>query len=402
MTSSRGGLDPTRGARLVRALGDRPLPCALVDLDAFDENLGRLARAARGMPIRVATKSVRARALLERALAAPGYRGLLAYAAMEAVFLAEHGFDDIVVGYPTVREDEIARVAERVQQGADLVLMVDSVAQVERHAAVARRLGVTLPLCLDIDVSSRFPGLHFGVRRSPTCDVEGALAVLSAVERAGSVALVGLLAYEAQIAGVRDHLPGGMLESALVRTLKRRSMAEVRERRGAVVAALRARCPLRFVNGGGTGSIPQTREDASVTELAAGSGFFAPGLFDGYDDVPLVPAAFFALSVSRVHDSRTVVCSGGGYVASGPPAADRLPAPVYPSGGRLLPHEGAGEVQTPIAFSAGLRPALGATVLFRHAKAGELGERFTHYQLIRGEALEQTVPTYRGDGACFF
>ena len=76
-------------------------------------------------------------------------------------------------------------------------------------------------------------------------------------------------------------------------------MAEIAERRAEIVAAVGAVAPLRFVNGGGTGSLELTAREEAVTELAAGSGFYAPALFDDYSRFSLQPAAGFALPVVR-------------------------------------------------------------------------------------------------------
>lgn len=392
-----------RLAAITRALATSDLPAALIDLDALDSNAGRLVAAARQMPIRLATKSVRSADLLRYTFKHhPGFVGLMAYAPREAVWLASKGFSDLLVAYPSASEADIERVALAVAAGAEIVLAVDSVAHVELHARVARRVGVVLPICLDIDVSTRFPGLFFGVRRSPVDTVTEALRIALAIEMSGSLRLDGVLGYEAQIAGVRDRLPNDRVMAALMRELKRRSMPEVSTRRTAIVDALRARYPIRFVNGGGTGSVRETRQDSSVTEVAAGSGLFAPTLFDGYDAVPLEPAAFFGLQVTRAHDAETVVCSGGGYIASGPPGWDRVPVPVWPPRGALLPHEGAGEVQTPVRFASPQdRPDIGDVVLFRHAKAGELCERFNDLCLYRQGVIEARAQTFRGEGRSF-
>ena len=58
--------------------------------------------------------------------------------------------------------------------------------------------------------------------------------------------------------------------------------ASWRARRAAVVAAVSEVAPLEFVNGGGTGSVERTAAEPAVTEVAAGSGLYAPTLFDGY------------------------------------------------------------------------------------------------------------------------
>jgi len=396
-------MDDERLARLTRVATTLPAPSALVDLDAFEANAALMATHAGHLPVRIATKSIRSRALIQRALDSNhAFVGLLAYSADEACFLADHGFDDIVVGYPTVEPAEIEAVARRVGEGKQIVLTVDSIAGANVLASVASRLGVELPLCIDLDCATRFRGLFFGVRRSTIATSAEALVVADAIERERYLRVEGVLAYEAQIAGVRDRIPTDPIRAFVFRELKKRSFEELRERRASIVGALRARFALRFVNGGGTGSLDVSRRDSSLTELAAGSGFFAPALFDGYDRLPLEAAAFFALSVSRVYDASTVVVSGGGYIASGPAGRDRLPVPVFPMGGRFLEHEGAGEVQTPVRFPVATRPKLGGRVLFRAAKAGEICERFGAIAVVRGGYVVESVETYRGEGRAFF
>ena len=154
---------------------------------------------------------------------------------------------------------------------------------------------------------------------------------------------------------------------------------------------------LEFVNGGGTGSLEVTGSDASVTEIAAGSGLLGPTLFDGYSRFRPRPAAIFALPVVRKPTRAIATLFSGGYVASGPAAASRLPSPYLPAGLKLLSLEGAGEVQTPVVGRSARDLHVGDRVWLRHAKAGELAERFSHYHLIQGDRVEQTVPTYRGE-----
>lgn len=380
-----------------RALAGRALPLAWVDLDAFDRNAETMAQRARPLAIRLASKSLRCLPLMRRVLERqPTFRGVLGYSALEATWLADEGFEDIVVAYPTTVPAHIEAVCRAVREGQRITLSVDSVAHVHLHAAIAERFSVTLPLCLDLDMSTDLPGLRFGVFRSPIRTPVEALDVAAAIARERSLELDGVLAYEAQIAGIRDAIAGQNANNLLMRALKHRSMAEVVERRGAIVRALRERHALRFVNGGGTGSLAETARDESVTELAAGSGLYAPALFDGYRDLPLVPAAGFVLPVTRIAAEHVVTCMGGGYIASGPSGADRLPTPLWPQGAELIAHEGGGEVQTPLRFAGERTVELGDPIVFRHAKAGELCERFEALVCVEGEHVAFEAPTYRG------
>ena len=386
------------------ALAGHRLPAAFIDLDALDANLADLRARAGRLPIRLVTKSVRSVAILRRVLASGApFRGLMCYSPAEAAWLASQGFDDLLVAYPSVEPTDLRAVAAQLRAGRTIALMVDSAAQVQRIAAIAKLEGVVQPLAIDLDMSSDFPGLHFGVFRSPVDGPQAALALAAEIARHPSLRLDGLMGYESQIAGLMDEVPGQGAKNAVIRLLKRRSIPEVNERRRATVAALAtAGHALRFVNGGGTGSFESTRNDSSVTELAAGSGLYVPTLFDHYRAFRGRPAAGFAVAVTRAPAPGIVTCAGGGYPASGPGGADRMPKPWLPEGCALIATEGAGEVQTPVRVPAGVALAPGDPLLFRHAKAGELCERFNELLLIEGGAVVDKVATYRGDGKCFF
>ena len=238
-------------------------------------------------------------------------------------------------------------------------------------------------------------------RRSPVRTPADAAALAAAIVARPALRLTGLMAYEAQIAGVGDSPPGRPLYGRAVRYMQRKSAAELADRRAAIVAAACAVAPLEFVNGGGTGSLERTAAEPAVTELGAGSGLYNPRLFDSYRGFTGQPAALFALPVVRRPGPGVVTALGGGYLASGPANRSRLPAPYLPAGLRLDQEEGAGEVQTPLLGAAADRLRIGDRVWLRHAKAGELCEHFGELHLIDGDAVTATVPTYRGEGKAF-
>jgi D-serine deaminase-like pyridoxal phosphate-dependent protein len=385
--------------RLNAATADLDPPFAVVDLDAFDANAADLLRRAGGKPVRLASKSVRCRELARRAHGA-GLRGTLAFTLPEALWLEE---DDVVVGYPTVDRAALGELAGSGAARERVTVMVDAREHLDALAVAGATPDAPVRVCLDVDASWWALGgrVRVGAKRSPLRTVEQVVELAREVARRPGLVLDGLMMYEAQIAGVGDAPPGNPLRGAALRVMQRASGREIADRRAAIVAAVREVAPLRFVNGGGTGSVEATAAEASVTEVAAGSGLFAPVLFDAYRAFTPRPAAFFALPVVRRPSSRAATALGGGYPASGPAGRDRLPRPVYPAGLRLDPLEGAGEVQTPLVGRGARGLRVGDRVWMRHAKAGELCERFDVLHLVAGDRRVATVPTYRGEGKAF-
>lgn len=381
------------------ALAGYSLPRAAVDLDAFDANASAVLETAPGIPVRVASKSLRCRALLQRLQeASERFHGIMCFTAPEAAWLADYGFDNLLVAYPTLDANHIARVCERVAAGKRLYLTVDSDDHVRQIAAVATQSRAVVPVSIEFDMSLHLPGLNFGVWRSPVRTIDGLQRLAERIAEQPNLRLAGIMGYEAQLAGVPDDTPGQRMQSALVRLFKRVSQRIIRRRRSWIQ---QAGLDVDFVNAGGTGSLDFSAATPGVTEVTAGSGYYGPHLFDHYRTFAYRPAAAFALPVVRKPRPDVVTCLGGGYLASGTAGSDRLPQPWLPAGGALSATEGAGEVQTPVFYKHSVGLAPGDPVLFRHAKAGELCERFNTLLLIRGDRVVDEVPTYRGEGQCF-
>jgi D-serine deaminase-like pyridoxal phosphate-dependent protein len=392
-----------------RATAHLDPPFAVVDLRAFDRNAADLVRRAGGLPIRVASKSLRCRHLIERVLARQGYRGVMCYSLPEALWLHACGTsDDLLVAYPTVDRAALRALAGDAAARRHITVTADSPAHLDFIDATLGDGHPDIRVCLELDVSwrplARGP-LHIGTRRSPLHTPQQAARFAATILARPGFTLVGVMGYEGQIAGLGDAPPGHPVRAALVRAIQARSAAELRERRTDTVRRISGLTALEFVNGGGTGSLEITAEDHSVTELAAGSGLVGPTLFDAYRRFRPEPALLYALPVVRRPAPGIATLFAGGYLASGTATADRLPSPFRPAGLRLTSTEGAGEVQTPVRGAAADALAPGDRVWMRHAKAGELAERFTHYHLVdpagEWEAGTKTVLTYRGERQCF-
>jgi D-serine deaminase-like pyridoxal phosphate-dependent protein len=391
--------------RLEHATAGLQPPFAVLDLDALWANAQSMERLAGGKPIRLASKSVRCRALQAQVLAREGFAGTLAYTLPEALWLASKGFQDILVAYPTADPDalsELARIAAERPE-TRVTVMVDCI----EHVAAVEDAGASeqapVRVCIDIDAGwwALRGRLKIGAKRSPIHTAAQARVLAQAIAARPAVKLVGLMAYEAQIAGLGDAPPGRPLRALAIQALQARSKRDLAQRRAQIAAAVREVAALELVNGGGTGSLSATASEPAVTELGAGSGLYGPTLFDAYRAFRPRPAAMFALPVVRKPAPGIATALGGGYLASGPADSARLPRPHLPRGLRLDGMEGAGEVQTPLlgAAAGGLR--IGGRVWFRHAKAGELCERFNTLLAIEADSVVDELPTYRGEGRCF-
>jgi D-serine deaminase-like pyridoxal phosphate-dependent protein len=358
--------------RFESVFADRQPPFAFLDLDAVWSNAADMLRRSRGKPIRIATAAIRSRPVLERLLDLdPGFQGALTFSLAETLWLWERGVRDLVVAYPSSDRGCLVRLARVTSEDPEQapVLMVDGTEHLDLIEEASSSFVAPIRVAIDIDLSFRALGglVKFGARRSSIRTTEQAVSLAQEIERRQRVRLVGTMAYERQIAGVPDNVPGKGFTNLLTRAVQRASARDLTERRAEIVTALSDVAELEFVNGGGTGSIETTAAEWSVTEIAAGSGFQAPVHLDHYRGFRLRPAAFFALPVSRG--------SGAGPVA--PASAQRaLPGPRAELG-------------------------TGAAVYFRDLRAGELCERFNRLYLVAGTTIRDEVPTYRGEGKSF-
>lgn len=391
--------------RATRAL---PAPVAVLHGAAFAHNAHEVVeRARRGATarssvptVRIGSKSVRCLEAMRAVLRLDGYRGVFGFTLAEALWLVSRGFDDVVVGYPTVDRNALEALFENADACRAITLMIDSENHLDLIDSVRTpRSRPSIRICIDIDMSlemrARIP--RIGVWRSALRTADAVRDLAERVASRPGFQLVGLLGYEAQIAGVAD-MPANRMRGVVLRRLQQISRSDVARRRGEAVRAVRDIADLEFVNGGGSGSIESTAADPSVTEVTVGSALTGPHLFDSYRAFRPAPATAFGLDVVRVPSEHRATLLGGGWVASGPPAKDRLPIVVWPTGCRFEGLEAAGEVQTPLRTEA---CTTGDRVWLRHAKGGELAEHVNEYQVIENGEVVGAVPTYRGEGKAF-
>lgn len=363
----------------------------ILDLDALDQNIKFINERSNNKKVRIASKSIRSNFVLEYLLKnVQNSFGIMAYSTEEAIWLRSIGKKNILVGYPKWDTHSLTALANNPEE---IVLMVDSPEHIKLIAPYFSKSN-PISICIDIDLSYDLTFLRFGVFRSPIQNAMQLKNLIEMIKLNPEVKLVGLMGYEAQIAGVGDK------SDLLIQFLKFLSVPNLRKRRSDLVKFIKdSGINLQLVNGGGSGSIETTTKEDIVTEITIGSAFYAPTLFDKYNDLTLTPSLIYSLPIIRRPASDIYTCYGGGYVASGSLGYEKLPSPYLPANVKLLKHEGAGEVQTPIKTNFNFK--LGDPVFFRYAKAGELCERFNEIYCVRGTKVEKVVPTFRGEGKVF-
>ncbi|MFJ7735737.1 amino acid deaminase/aldolase [Lysinibacillus sp. NPDC097287] len=376
-------------------------PFAWLDLDALDENILTVQQACKQKKIRIATKSVRSVEVLRYLRQhLENTQGWMTFTAAETIFLLEQDFDDVLLGYPVMEEASVRYLLKFVKEGKTVTFMVDRPEHVAFLAKLGGEMDVTVPICIDVNMSTDFKMLYFGTKRSSLQSLEQLTPFLEYVKNEPYIKVVGAMGYEAQIAGVGNK-PISAVKGKIIAAMQAQAKKKVTQFRRFAIAHIKAYFPdLRFVNGGGSGSMTYTAQQKEVTEITVGSAFYAPALFDQFTHLQLAKAAGFALCVTRKPDKNIVVCHGGGYTASGAIGADRLPVFYEPFHFAFLDLEGAGEVQTPILLKE-RAVDIGDTIYFRHAKAGELCERFQVLHGVRGDKYVGPYTTYRGNGQCF-
>ncbi|AVK96509.1 amino acid deaminase/aldolase [Lysinibacillus sphaericus] len=376
-------------------------PFAWLDLDALDDNIATVQQACGQKKIRIATKSIRSVEVLQYLQQhLSNITGFMTFTAAESIFLLQRNFDDVLLGYPVMEDMAVRQLLHYVKEGRTVTFMVDRCEQVAFLEKIGAELDVKVSICIDINLSTDFKVLYFGTKRSSLDSLESITPFLTYIKQQSHIEVVGVMGYEAQIAGVGNR-PANAIKGRLIDFMQTQAKKQVTQFRRLAIAHVKAYFPrLRFVNGGGTGSMTYTVEQKEVTEMTVGSAFYAPALFDQFAHLQLSKAAGFALRITRKPAPNIVVCHGGGYPASGAMANDRYPVFYEPTYFSFLRLEGAGEVQTPIKVK-GKTLTIGDTIYFRHAKAGELCERFQTLHGIRQDEYVGSFATYRGDGQCF-
>jgi len=262
-------------ARVGDAVDAIDTPALVIDLDALERNIERMAAYARehGLRLRPHAKTHKCAEIARRQIAA-GAVGVCVQKLSEAQALAEAGIDDIFVSNQIVDEAKLAGLAALAGR-IKLAIAVDSALGVDRLAAALKASGSTLDVFVEVDVGHGRCGV------APTAAVALAHQVVS-----HGLRFAGLQAYHGRAQHLRTPAER---ESAI-----RHAVGLARAAQAGVTSA-GITCPL--VTGAGTGTFVLEAASGLYGEIQPGSYVFMDRDYADNHAAPQAPAFKHALFV---------------------------------------------------------------------------------------------------------
>lgn len=280
------------------ALADVDTPALLIDLDAFERNLDRMAAAIADSPVRLRahSKTHKSPAVALRQIER-GAIGICCQKVSEAEVMIRGGIGNLLISNQVIGKPKLDRLASLAREADWIGLCIDSGEGLKQASSAARNAGVTLNALVEIDI---------GAGRCGVAPGEAALALAQAIDDEDGLNFAGLQAYHGSAQHIREH---GERKAAIDKAI-----ALTRE---TVELLGRHDLDCAIVGGGGTGTFEMESASGVYTELQAGSYIFmdadyarnrAPGGgdFDSFEHALFVHATV----MSRPGGNRAVVDAG--------------------------------------------------------------------------------------------
>lgn len=380
------------------------LPLAYVDMDMLDKNIRHILEKSEKKSIRLASASIRCNYLLDYILKAnPQFRGILSSSGEEAVFLSKKGFDNILIGSPVTNIEVVKDICHQIKNGSYINLMTDKLDQVHMINEIGEQFHVKVPISVDINMSVDFPGLHFGVWRSSQRRPNSIKALLEEIRQMEFAWLDAAIGHDSRITASAEKAESKWMINNVIPSLKKFSINKIADKRKKVVEMIKTMgFDLKVVNGGRIAKVETPMKEEMVTEISAGSEFFTSQLADKYEQASNKPVAGIACAINRQLSQHVFACAGGRFIINASSKKSEPPTLFLPDRARIMKNDCIDEALTSILYKGNEKLKIGDAVFFQNSCVGELSERFNFIHLIRGDKIEQEVPTYRGEGHCFF
>ena len=270
-------------------------PALVLDLDAFERNLERMAAALRGTGVRLRAHA-KAHKCPEIALrqVALGAVGICCQKVSEAAVFVEAGIGDILVTNEVIGEAKLHRLCLLARK-ARMGVLVDHLPAVDALAAAARTHDVEIDAYVEVDVGGSRCGVAPG---------EAAVNLASHIAASPPLRFVGLHCYH----GSAQHMRGPEERAAAIASAVQLTRTTVEGIEGAGI-------PVHRVTGAGTATFVHERDSKIFNEVQTGSYAFMDRDYAdnryGPGDVVFEHALFVRTTVmSRPNDKRAIVDAG--------------------------------------------------------------------------------------------
>lgn len=348
-------------------------PALLLDLEAFEANIARMARfaAARGLGLRPHAKSHKSVAVAQAQIAA-GALGICCATLGEMEAMAAAGIPGLLLTSPIATPAKIARLVALAAGGADIMAVADDAQVIAHLGAAATAAGVTLRLVIDLDI---------GLDRTG-CAPSDAVMLAHAIDDAPGLSLAGVQAY----AGHHQHI----VDPAARRAATEASCATLAD----VVQSLeQAGYKPGIVSGAGTGTYDLAADAGTYSELQVGSYPFMDVQYlavdYGPEGPPFAPSLFVAASVISAGRVGGATTDAGlkAFATDGPPPDLARGAPEGAS------YRFQGDEHGRVVLPAGAAPMLpGAMVECIVPHCDPTINLYDRIHCVRGETLEAIWP----------
>lgn len=170
---------------------DLPTPSLVLDLDAFEANVKKMADLyrAKGRGLRPHAKTHKCPIIAKKQIEA-GAIGICAAKVAEAEVMVEAGIEKILITSPVVTRDKIGRVVALASKSPGVQIVIDNEQNARDFNEAAAAAGVKLGVFVDID-----PGLH----RTGIAPGEPALKLAQTVSQLPSLEFAGLQFYDGRL-----------------------------------------------------------------------------------------------------------------------------------------------------------------------------------------------------------
>ena len=229
-------------------------PALMIDLDALDRNIAKMAEFARasGVRVRPHAKTHKSTAIALRQIAL-GAVGQCVQKVGEAEVLVGGGVKDVLVSNQVVGERKLRRLAALANE-ATIALCFDAADQVDAASRVARDFGVVLGGLVEIEV---------GMERCGIAPGRDAASLARRIAAAPNLKFKGLQAYH----GRAQHMTAYQERAQAIAS----AVDAVRETLEALAAE---NLPCEIIGGAGTGTFAIEAASGVYNELQVGSYVF--------------------------------------------------------------------------------------------------------------------------------